>query len=530
MKIHKRLDIYTFVSAILVANATSLVDTMGLFISKVKTEVLTVQPKCSDLVTTVQSSFEYLNYTTSTFPLRSYDSLETYFYIHSLQNSSADLAWTPAPTLHYKPCSLLLFDISTLFRQAHNYSLDYNNWPIVPYAGSFHTSYFLFFVDSANEIPDFEELLLSFAKTTRKLQNVFFVLSQRDGELDIFARSAFADRLTQISAYSSQGSFTQGTHFLDFRISFHGAPMIATVCPICDKPIEIFERTGMWNDYLSGTMYELACFANATLELAAAFGAPRTGLTLEGDWDEFVMPLIDGSGVITQLLEPSVYNRKFVFSSSPMFFDNVVFISDHPKRLRFTSLAKLSAPLRLNVWIAIGLSFVCVFIALEIIIEVYRKLKFERRARGLRKASFVLSPIEKSLIWEAIPDHHQHWTAFALVSSALDQCAIFSGPFAKNIDGNASRLLFSLWYLMLIVIGCAYKSDLTSSIVKPVYIQPPTTFTELVESDYKIGVVFYSEGGLEANFAAMNNSVSRAIQARHYEYEFLEPDVSHRVT
>ena len=79
--------------------------------------------------------------------------------------------------------------------------------------------------------------------------------------------------------------------------------------------------------------------------------------------------------------------------------------------------------------------------------------------------------------------------------------------------------------MLWIVVGCAYKSDLTGMIVKPVYVQPPATFTELVESDYKIGVLFYS-GNLEENFVAWNTSVSRAIQARKYVYDFLEPDVS----
>ena len=73
--------------------------------------------------------------------------------------------------------------------------------------------------------------------------------------------------------------------------------------------------------------------------------------------------------------------------------------------------------------------------------------------------------------------------------------------------------------------GCVFKSDLTSMIVKPVYVQPPRTFTELVESDYKIGALFYT-GTLEPNFLALNNSMSRALTARVYEYDFLEPDVS----
>ena len=78
---------------------------------------------------------------------------------------------------------------------------------------------------------------------------------------------------------------------------------------------------------------------------------------------------------------------------------------------------------------------------------------------------------------------------------------------------------------MWIVIGCAYKSDLTAFIVKPAFVHPPTTFEELVRSEYKIGALFYS-GNLEEHFLGLNNSMSRAIQKRVYEYDFLEPDVS----
>ena len=526
MKIHRRFSICMIIGAMDILATKNLLNSIDSFIREVKAEVLRVEPKCTNLVTTAQSLFVNALIASSAVSFGNSDKLETYFVGNLSQNSTAVSPWSPAPFWHFKPCSLLLLDISPLIRQADNYSLDYNNWPTVPYAGSLHTSYYLFFVDTPDEIPDGDESLLSFGRTTRKLQNAFIIVYSQQRELNIFARSVFADRLTLISTYSTSESFTQEARsFLKFKVDFEGAPMIATVCPICDNTREIFERTGEWSDYLTATMYELACYANATLEPTAVFGAPQTGLTLEGDWDVYVMPLIDGSGVITQLLEPSAYNIKFVFPSSPTFFDSVAFITDRPKRLRFTSLSRLVAPLRLNVWIALGLSFIFVFIALEIIIQVYRELQFERRARSLRKAAHVLSTIEKSLIWEAIPDHCQHWTAFALISSALEQCAIFSGAFSKNINGHASRLLFSLWYLMLIVVGCMYKSDLTSLIVRPVYIKPPATFMELIESDYKIGAIVWS-GNLEGIFKAANNTVSRKILPQVYEYEFLEPDVS----
>ena len=521
MKFKNLLCCFTIISTLNTEFVASKVENLvDVFICKIKAEILELQPRCTNVVTTTESSFDYSGKA---------GTLMTHFYVNFSTNLTIGLPfWSPAAILHYKPCSLLLFNISFFLRQSNNFSMDYNNWPTVPYAGSFLSSCYLFFMDfdETSEISNSHDLLLGFANTTRKLPNAFFVSIRPDGQLDVFARTAFADRLMLISTYSNPGSVRQDErHILEYRPNFQGLPMIATVCPICDKSLERFERTGQWNDYATETMYELARYANATLEPVAVFGAPRTGLTPDGDWDDFALPLIDGSGVVTQLLEPTDYNRRYLLSSSPIYFDNVAFITAHPKRLRFASLARLAAPLRLNIWVGMGLSFVFLFIALEMVIQAYRKLEFKRRARCVRKASFVLTAIEKSLIWEAVPDHHWHWTAFALVSSALDQVSILSGAFARNVDGNASRLLFSLWYLILIVIGCAYKSILTSTIVKPVYVHPPATFAELVESDYKIGAIFYT-GNLDANFAALNNSVSRAIQERVHEDNFLEPDVS----
>ena len=385
MKIQNLLCFFTIISKLNPQLAAGTVVNLDLFIRKMEAEVLKAQPKCTDLVTTIEISLDLSRSANSTNASGNTEKPRTRFS-HSLSTNTTEsvASWSPAAILHYKPCSLLLFNISAILRQADNASMDYDNWPTVPYAGSVHSSYHFFFVDfydrGAN--PDSQELLLSFAKATRKLPNTFFALIQPDGQLEIFARTAFADKLLLKSTYSHTGSLSQhGRSFLASRLDFQGLPMIATVCVICDKSMERFEHTGEWNDYLTATMYQLASYANATLEPTAIFGAPRTGLTLDGDWDEFVMPLLDGSGVITQLLEPSDYNRKFLFSSSPIYFDNVAFITARPTRLRFTSLARLAAPLRINVWVGIGISFVLVFIALEVIFQVYGKLEFKRRSK-----------------------------------------------------------------------------------------------------------------------------------------------------
>ena len=523
------------ISAVLIITSICCVEgsTLETLIEFLELQLLQEIPKCTHLVRTTDLPFPDINPLPETYSEQSLThgiAVHTLFYTDVLNNSTSALSsWSqPAPTLHYRPCSILFFDISVPLRHGDNATLNFNNWSPVPYAGSLHDSFNFFMVNVTTQNPEQQDLLLEFSKTTRRLRNAFFIMPQSSGAFDIFRRNAFADRLSLTFSYPGPTSLV-GTRFLLTKTDFHGGAMLVTVCPICDQSFERFKENGVWDDYLTATIHTLALSVNATMEMATVFGAPRTGVTLEGDWDDFVLPLIEGTAVMTQLMEQTVENRKVVFSSSIMFFDNVAFITDRPKRLRYTSLARLAKPLRLSVWIGIAISFSCLFIALEVIINLRRFLEFQRQARkNFRKAAPLLTPFEKSLVSARIPPHHCHWTTFALVTSALDQCAI-GGQFAHNVQGSSSRLLIALWYMMWIVVGCAFKSDLTSMIVKPVYVQPPRTFTELIEGDYKIGALFYS-GNLEDNFLALNNSMSRAITARVYEYDFLEPDVCYSLS
>ena len=96
------------------------------FIRNMKAAVLKPQPRCTDVVLTVQTTFEYPE-STSSVTIGS----ETHFHLTLSQNSTTvSPPWSPAPILHYKPCSILLFNLSdALFRQTDNYSMDYNKWP-----------------------------------------------------------------------------------------------------------------------------------------------------------------------------------------------------------------------------------------------------------------------------------------------------------------------------------------------------------------------------------------------------------------
>ena len=227
-------------------------------------------------------------------------------------------------------------------------------------------------------------------------------MARPSGAINIFGRDAFANNLVILGSFSHEESLVRSNLHFVTKMDFQGETMVGTVCPICDKPLEYFKETGDWYNKLAATMYQLAVYANATLEFATVFGAPKTGVTLEGDWDGFLVPLIEGTAVMTQLMEQTVENRRVVFSSRITLFDNVAFITDKAKRLRYTSLSWLAKPLRFKVWAGIGLAFWGVFIALEIMIQGSRRAPEVRKmnTRRLERRNWAV-----------------HWTAYRSFSN-----------------------------------------------------------------------------------------------------------------
>ena len=496
------------------------------FISIAKYEILREQPKCTNLLVFFEISLAISDTCSGTTQEKP---LETYFISDSLKTNASGMSDPPGwPTKYYRPCSIFLYSILSLANVSDNSSLNYDNWPKPPRAGSDDTSYHIFILPwASNEPKDLPDFLHDFARTTRKTLHGFFsVIRTNSLSVQTYALSSIGDELGLISTFESSCPACLQKGILEKPDpNFHEAPLVANMCAICGKEgLETFKKTGVWVDHLVGTMYELTLQVNASLEIEPIFGQSRTGLTAEGEWDGYVQPTFDGSAAFVMLLEPSVENRKVIYVTKPIFDDNVCFMTHRPKRLRLNRLSRLTQPLKSTVWLAIAESLICLFIAIEVTVAVQRHLKFEHFAMAAKKSRSQLPKIQRALLWNIIPEHFSTWTVTALIKSALDQNGLSNPTFSQNVEGTIARLLLTLWYLMLIVVGCGYKSNLTSMIVKPVYLQPPQTFSELAESNYEIGSVFYT-GNLDASFAAFNNSMSREIQARVIEHDFLEPYV-----
>ena len=88
-----------------------------------------------------------------------------------------------------------------------------------------------------------------------------------------------------------------------------------------------------------------------------------------------------------------------------------------------------------------------------------------------------------------------------------------------------SRFLLAIWFLMIIVLGCGYKSKMTSLVVSPIYTTPPTTFKELADTPFKLNAVFW-DGLIKKDFVTMDNDYSRKILDRVTDYNYFDFDVS----
>ena len=109
------------------------------------------------------------------------------------------------------------------------------------------------------------------------------------------------------------------------------------------------------------------------------------------------------------------------------------------------------------------------------------------------------------------------------MSTLIDQSVLGIPRIAKAVQSSLSRVTIGFWFLLLIIVSCAYKSKLMSSIVVPKFHYPPRTFLELENSDYKIGALFWVRA-VEDQFIALDNHVGRSItsRSRSKEYPYID--------
>ncbi|CAG7820801.1 unnamed protein product [Allacma fusca] len=178
-------------------------------------------------------------------------------------------------------------------------------------------------------------------------------------------------------------------------------------------------------------------------------------------------PLIDGTAAISMTFilvdhETDYHGTSLIYSLG------VIFVTSLPRTVEFSSVVQLCHPFNLEVWILALIFVISVYVILEIIFYHKKQLN---------------------------------------VSGQL------SISYKHFCGGHSLRLN---WFLT------GYKTKLLEMVVLPYYIHPPTTFSELARSNYKIGILSYPK--LTSDLNQSNSSIAKAIQRRYREYDFRIPD------
>ncbi|CAG7717670.1 unnamed protein product, partial [Allacma fusca] len=84
-----------------------------------------------------------------------------------------------------------------------------------------------------------------------------------------------------------------------------GTTVPVLVCPMCNSAYDDFVKEGYWWSHNIGSVYETLIRLNASVVLEGTFGVPRIQMEKEGEeveFDEYTVPLIDGSAPISTLV------------------------------------------------------------------------------------------------------------------------------------------------------------------------------------------------------------------------------------
>ncbi|CAG7833198.1 unnamed protein product [Allacma fusca] len=279
-----------------------------------------------------------------------------------------------------------------------------------------------------------------------------------------------------------------------------GTVVPVLICPMCTSAYDDFVKEGYWWSHNIGSVYETLTRLNASIVLEGIFGVPRLQIGKEGeeiDFDEYTIPLIDGSAAISTLVVPNLPAQKVMYFSIPYIHDSAIFLTSPPQNVKFTSIFILKEPFEEFVWLMTVGSITLIASCLVAIVYLQTK--------------------------------HLSFLAFtAVVRPFLDQGVNVTKHFNRMWNLSKMKFIYGTWLLSVIVLGCCYKSTLISAIVSPRYVLPPRTFQELFTSQYNVGAVLF-DGVIEYDIKQMNNSRIPDFLRRVTEYEYTSGDCYRKI-
>ena len=402
---------------------------------------------------------------------------------------------------YHQPCTVIFFQLtSSLLDNAVNL----NNatfgrrWPekVLPLLPTpVQRSFFLFFVPEIHaEVAALESSMNDLMDQTGMILHSVFIIPVSSSKIHVLkGLPKNSQGILEPVANFESGQFKvlpEKQVFYRLYTDLNGDPLKALYCPVCGPYEEEYEQTGIEKSSHDFAVRFVAKRFNMTFEIEQVFGVPDTGLKEDGELDDFVLPLADGTAAVTGLLIASHLIDHLVYLTEPYIYDAMLFITAPPKFHNPDPFDALGEPLDMGVWIAGIVASLSVFGCMCIVV-VTLKIK-----RGSLSAAFA-----------------------SVYSPVLDQAGLF-GQRAQSVSVS---LLLGTWLLGLIVVGNSYKSKLISSILIPNYDYPPRTFAELAESNYELGAVFFAT--VSNQLATFNTSVNLQLLKRIGEMNFMDPDV-----
>ncbi|CAG7821387.1 unnamed protein product [Allacma fusca] len=360
---------------------------------------------------------------------------------------------------------------------------------------SSNLAYNIFLLQNNDRNLNDDSFMPNIAKAVQRLKNAYFLIS--DSKFwHIYLRNFKSDNLILAKSFR-KFKFSSRSPLRKYP-NFQLDTIASADCPICGGTLEIFQQTGVWTDPSTAFFYELAQRVNATLEILPTLGMVHRGRNENGEWDEYMQSVLDETAIVTAYVQGTRETFDHILVTQPYFFDKMCFIYALPQLIKFNPLSRLVNPFNPAVWVSVVTSIFAFFATLQIIISQKNRGDLKKKVNILSTFGATLKPI---------------FDQGSIETKALDRC----------MSSSLSRSVLGLWLLLLIVLGCAYKSKLVEFIALPKFNPVPTTFEEMAESDYKLLAIFFVDQ-IEQDLRVKNNTVTNAILKRVVEQNFMEPD------
>ncbi|CAG7817602.1 unnamed protein product, partial [Allacma fusca] len=300
----------------------------------------------------------------------------------------------------------------------------------------------------------------------------------------------------------------------DTKVNFQEDPIVALVCPVC-IPKEGPDGKMEAADPVVRSLQHFVLVINATLVLEAVFAGIKASNFEDGEWDDWVKPLLKDTAVFSSLLNYKGGQNNIVYITTANYFAKIGFVTALPKKIMINSLGSLTGPFNTTIWFFILLSCVGLMLTLQVISHWKNKLS---AIRVRRWAWDVV--VKRDCIKNVRSSFMRLLTFVSILQPLIDQAA--SGRIIETTTRfDMNRCLVGMWLLLLIALGGAYKSKMIEMVVLPRYTRPPNTFEELADSEYKIGALVY--GIVQPELQTLNNTMSSRIQHRAIEDDYFEP-------